>query len=79
MSVSEISPGLAVDQFWSVNARLLQQQVAGFVLGTQQFITFSCGDEEIKGMYITFEITESYLDTDRIYQFAQYQFVDGDK
>jgi len=41
--------------------------------------TFACDGEEIQGIYLDFEITDTFYKSQQTYYMAQYQFVYNEK
>lgn len=76
---SEIGPSLDYEQFWTVNSKKLQTSLAWYVPGEQERISFDCNDEEIKWLFVTFDVKNTFSEIQELTYISQYQFVHQEK
>jgi hypothetical protein len=72
-----IGPALDYEQFYTVNMKKIAQYVPGYSKGERELIVFSCKEEKVKGLRVTFSVKSGLLDDTNQYYFGQYQFVYG--
>lgn len=72
---SLIGPELDYEQFYTINSKKFEQYIPGYIKGDKQLISFSCGQQKIKGLWVTFAVKSGFLDDETMYHFWQYQFV----
>ncbi len=72
---SEIWPELDYEQFRSVNSKKLETSLSGYTPNTQEYISFECKHERINGVFVTFNVRDSFVNEDSITYMSQYQFV----
>ncbi len=76
---SEIWPSLDYEQFWTVNSKKLQTSLAWYVPWKQERLSFECQWEDIKGLFVTFDVKNTFSAIQEFTYIAQYQFVHQEK
>ncbi len=79
VTLSEVGPSLDYEQFWTVNSKRLQTSLAGYIPGEQKRVSFECDGEEINGLFVTFDVKNTFSDIQELTYLSQYQFVHQDK
>jgi hypothetical protein len=74
-TTSIIGPSLDYEQFYTVNMKKIALYVPGYSKGERELMVFSCKDEKVKGLRVTFSVKSGLLDDTNQYYFWQYQFV----
>ena len=76
---SQLPPSLDYEQFWTVNTNKLKAYVKGYQSNEKRIITIDCKNKEIKGIYISFSVKDSFMQRTSTYYMEQYQFVTNDQ
>lgn len=76
---SDIWPALDYEQFRSVNSKKLQTTLIWYTPWTQQRISFTCGDEKVQWLYVTFNLRNTFWEFKEETYIAQYQFVHNER
>ncbi len=79
VTLSEIWPDLDYEQFWTVNSKKLQTSLAWYIPGNQKRVKFECKGEDIEGLFVTFDVKNTFSDIQELTYISQYQFVYQDK
>lgn len=58
---SEVAPELDYEQFYTANISKLSSFMVGYKANEKRVLTFPCNDDEIKGVYVSFGIENSFL------------------
>jgi len=72
---SSVSPTLDYEQFRTANNNKIQKDLQGYKPGKKDVIAFTCDGQEIQGIYLDFEVTDTFYKAQQTYYMAQYQFV----
>ncbi|MBP7848395.1 hypothetical protein KA013_04260 [Patescibacteria group bacterium] len=76
---SSVSPSLDYEQFWTANNNKIKQDLQGYKPGKKDVIAFTCDGQETQGIYLAFEVTDTFYKAQQTYYMAQYQFVYNDQ
>jgi len=78
VTLSEVWPDLDYEQFWTVNSKRLQTSLAWYIPGEQQRVSFDCKGENVQGLYVTFDVKNTFSDIQELTYLSQYQYVHND-
>jgi len=79
VTLSEVGPDLDYEQFWTVNSKRLQTSLAWYIPGVQKRVSFNCNNEEVNGLFVTFDVKNTFSDIQELTYLSQYQFVHNEK
>lgn len=75
ISKSVIAPNLDISQFRTLQSKKLQRILVGYQPEKVQNVSFSCEDQKINGLYVTFSLTDNTSSPAMQYYLAQYQYL----
>lgn len=75
ISKSVIGPALDVNQFRTLQSKKLQRILVWYQPEKKQQISFTCNNEKINGLYVTFTLRDTTSSPAALYYLAQYQYL----
>jgi len=75
VTVSPLAQELDFEQFRTANTNKLKKFMVGYQPWDKELISFDCGEDRIQGIFVTFQINNTYYKGQEKYKLAQYQFV----
>lgn len=75
ISKSTLWPTLDVNQFRALQSKKLQRLLVGYQPEWQQAVSFSCNDEKVNGLYVTFTLNDTSNTPPATFYLAQYQYL----